>query len=251
MTNLISLKLIPNFYKYINFLLLFFLILLILFRPYQLVFFDQEPTYLAEALHILSWSIPWVSHHPGTIISYFYASILNFEFIYNMNFEGISIFLRIITFLFFILLLKYFFLYFNKTSNFLNYSLIFIFIFPPFNIYLSHFGIESFVLLFSFIAWLGILKTLKYGLKNNNLIFTALFIGICLAVKFSAIILLFIYSWLILIQNIKNLKKIFSLLILFFVSFLTFLLLTAPSIRYYPKLFNKINREINIEFIFS
>ena len=61
---------------YINYFLFIFLLIVLLFKPYQNFFWDSEPDYLVNAFHILEWNIPWVGHHPATIIQYLYAGII-------------------------------------------------------------------------------------------------------------------------------------------------------------------------------
>ena len=238
--------------KYINLILFIILTLILLFRPYNFVFFDQEPTYLAEAIHILEWNIPWTSHHPGTIVSYFYSIILKLTIFYDLNLGTTILVLRILSlFIFLSILFISIYFYSNKDINFFIYSLLLIFTIPIINIYLSHFGIEAFVFAFSFLIWLCGFNFLEKKITKIRLFLLSFFIGISLSIKFSSIILLFICFFLIFLQKINFFKKILLSIFSLFISFFTFFLLTIPAIRYYPKLFNKINREVNIEFFLS
>lgn len=245
-------EIIKNNIKSINFIFLILLILLLLLRPYRSVFFDTEPTYLAEALHILQWNIPWTSHHPGTLVSYFYSIILKLSLIYKLDIETTVLtlrFLNILILLLIIFLSVYF--YYDKKKIFFKYVLLSILTLPIVNIHLGHFGNETFVLAFSFLIWLCLLKLKEVEISKINLFTVSIFIGIASTIKFSIIFFTFILFFLIYIQKNNILKKILLSIYSLFIIFFTFLLLTLPAVRYYPKLFNKINREINIDYILS
>ena len=87
--NIISLKFLS-----IIFLLTTFIVCL--FKPYYLITFDSEPDYLANAVHIINWGIPWGGHHPGTLIQYFYSFLLRGFTFFNLELQSIIILFRLV-----------------------------------------------------------------------------------------------------------------------------------------------------------
>ena len=80
-------KIIDNKNKYFSLLLLFASLTFLLFRPYGYVVFDSEPDYLANAIHITQWNIPWGGHHPGTLAQYMYALLILLLQYFKLNLE--------------------------------------------------------------------------------------------------------------------------------------------------------------------
>ena len=236
----------------IKFLIVLFLsctYLIFLFKPYYFVTFDSEPDYLANALHIIKWGIPWGGHHPGTVMQYVYSGILRTTIFLDLDLRTTIIFLRIIYFLIFLVIIylsSRFTINYNK--KFFNYIISLSLIFPLINFHFSHFGVELILFALCVFLWTLFYRQIYFAKSSNNFLLISFLLGLTVSVKFSSIILVPIYFLIILFfidENLKN--KIYLILKSSFLSFITFIIFTIPSIRYYPKLFNKIKRQINFD----
>ena len=112
--------------KYILNILLVFLIIFFFLRPYEFVIFDSEPDYLANALHINDWNIPWGGHHPGTIVQYFYSFLITLLKFFKLKLEASIIIIRFVSFLISIIIIAFAKNFFVKDKKkFINYSIFF------------------------------------------------------------------------------------------------------------------------------
>ena len=138
--NIISLKFLS-----IIFLLTTFIVYL--FKPYYLITFDSEPDYLANAVHIINWGIPWGGHHPGTLIQYFYSFLLRGFTFFNLELQSIIILFRLVYISTSVLIIYLTTKYILKNNKLFFYILTLVIILPLTNFHFSHFGIE--LILFS------------------------------------------------------------------------------------------------------
>ena len=244
-------KIIDNKNKYFSLLLLFASLTFLLFRPYGYVVFDSEPDYLANAIHITQWNIPWGGHHPGTLAQYMYALLILLLQYFKLNLE-ISIYIfRTVSFIICIGIIYYSknFLISEK-NKFINYALVFLILCPIINFHISHFGIELFVFSISLLIWVQLYSCVIKNNENKLILIIPYLIGLAASFKFSSIIL-FVFYFGVLFFFIDNSfkKKIIISIYSFVSSGFTFLVLTSPSIKYYPKLFNKITRQLNFDIL--
>ena len=239
-----------KFYKFLAIIFLILNYLVFLFKPYYFVTFDSEPDYLANSFHILSWGIPWGGHHPGTIIQYFYSEILKFAIFINLDIKFTIILLRINYFLIYLFLI-----YLsskvleNSKKIFLKYFLSISVIIPVINFHFSHFGIELILFGFSVLIWSLFYNQVYYKKYDNKISLIAFLIGIAASIKLSSIVLIFIYFCILFFFTENSLKtKLYNIFKTSIISLIAFVIFTLPSIRYYPKLFNKIKRQFNLDF---
>lgn len=231
-------------------LLLFLLTtyLIFLFKPYYFVTFDSEPDYLANAIHIIDWGIPWGGHHPGTLIQYLYSWILKILIFFKINLQTTIIIIRLIYFLIFALIIYLSSRFILKSKKLFFFIISLTIILPLTNFHFSHFGVELILFSLSFLLWSIFYRQVYFNEFSKNTLLVSIILGITISIKFSSIILLPIYFFIILFFVDENLKNKISLIFnTSLISLLVFIISTIPSVRYYPKLFNKINRQINIE----
>ena len=244
-------KILNNKNKYLSLLLLFVLLIFLILRPYESVIFDSEPDYLANAIHITQWNIPWGGHHPGTLAQYMYALLILLLQNFKINLEFSINILRIVSFIISMGIIYYSKRFIISDKNkFINYAFIFLILCPLINFHISHFGIELFVFSISLLIWVQLYSCLLKNNENRLILIIPFLIGLAASLKFSSIIL-FIFYFGVLFFFIENSfkKKIIISIYSFFASCLTFLVLTSPSIKYYPKLFNKITRQLNFDIL--
>ena len=244
-------RIFNNKNKCLSLLLLFVLLILLLIRPYEFVIFDSEPDYLANALHISQWNIPWGGHHPGTLAQYMYASLIILFQYFKLNLDVSIYILRTISFLVSIGII-----YFSKKfivsdkNKFITYAFVFLLLFPLVNFHISHLGIELFIFSISLLICVQIYNCLITNNRNKLILIIPCLIGLAASLKFSTITLYIFYlSVLFFFIEYSFKKKITIFIYSLFSLGLTFLFLTIPSIKYYPKLFNKVMRQLNFDLL--
>ena len=184
-------------------------------------------------------------------VQYLYSEFLRFFIYIDLELNQTIILLRIIYFFIFLLIL--FFssrLLKSKKNIFFKYCLVLSLLFPIINFHFSHFGIELILFSSCLLLWCFFYKNIFYKNGKDRYHLIAILLGLTISLKLSAIVLIFFYYLIILLFFNEKIKfKFYLIFKTSLISFLTFVLFTIPSIRYYPKLFNKIKRQLNFDLI--
>ena len=182
-------------------------------------------------------------------MQYFYSFLITLLKFFKLKLEASIIIIRFVSFLISIIIIAFAKNFFVKDKKkFINYSIFFLVLFPLVNFHISHFGIELLVFSISFLVWTQIYNCVKKEEKNNLILIIPIMIGLVSSIKFSAISLYFFYLFtLFFLVNYSFYKKILISIYSFITFSITFIILTLPSVRYYPKLYNKIVREIKFD----
>lgn len=155
-------------------------------RPYYFVFYDSEPDYLGNALHIVNWGFPNAAHHPATITYYFLAFILKITSKFSLSVESAILMLRL-SLLGVCFLLIYFGcrLYGKKIKERFMYAVALTFLIPPINFFVDLISAEALLFGLGFVIAALSYKYVGGGYKKNYAL--PIFLGVALSVKLSAL----------------------------------------------------------------
>lgn len=230
----------------INFILLIFPLFIISIFDFKNVIYDSETDYIGSALNLLENGEVINNVHPGNITQFIIALPL-----FILNLLGFTAEVTIHLTRIFLLLVSIIILYLAfknlnlKNNNFIFYLYLYflsIILFPPTNILFRQISSEI-LLIPSSLLFLSLFYNENDNLKNS--IIVGLIAGLCLNIKFSFIVILFLvlFNELIVSYFKKNifhsLKKIF---------FITFFSLSLFIIIFY---FSYLELPLNFILLFS
>jgi hypothetical protein len=242
----ISMKNIKKVFKKNHLLVPFYNLPLIIFifqlqlnSDFRLVFYDSEPDYIMNGLHIVDSGRPIDGHHPGTFTYYIVAVLIKFCSLFNLNLANVILLIRSAFISFWLLIL----FILNKENMFKVYLYILaILTFPGLNFFLINISAE--ILLFP------ICLLISSALKNKN--YNTKLIGVLCALAMSVKLSFLILMPILIIKLLSRLsfKEIINVFIIFSVSLIIIELPILPQFIFLliRKLIFPIFNFININF---
>ena len=259
-------KKIINLFKFKDRKLLFLIAIIFLLsisifqKPYYFVFYDSEPDYLGNALHIANWGFPIAAHHPATLTYYFLAIIIKIIPTQTFTIGNEILFLRLC------LLSSCFYLIYsacksmynkNEAINIFILALSFSYIAPPINFFVDLISGEIVLFGLGFLVIAEIYNYINGNLQKNFLL--PFLLGISLSVKLSSLSLVFIvlachlhHIYFIYKQGqtkVQFIGKIKSFLTFYFVMIVCFIILSFPVLTHvndsFVNLFNRLGDDFS------